>query len=156
MPEGQVTALESRPIQALNSDDAPADAPRELVLKVSLKKDWATRAGAVEVSFYQQSRKRDLPMIAHCYLAYQDSQNGRSLLLLGDLGATHEAPVTRRALIDGHGVPTQARLKAAVAALADFHHAWRGRASLRTGLPEAFWLLGPTAFGRFADACRKE
>ena len=166
LPAGEVTALESRPTPAFNSevsrlkvtysDAAPAEAPRELVLKVSLKKDWAKRAGAVEVSFYKQARKRDLPMIAHCYLAYQDSQTGRSVLILADLGETHEAPVTRRALIDGHGVPTSARLKAAVDSLADFHHAWRGRASLRTGLPEAFWLQGPTAFGRFADACRKE
>jgi len=166
LPEGEVTAVESRPLPAFNSDvarlkvtysaAAPAGAPRELVLKISLRKDWATRAGAVEVAFYSQARQRDLPMIAPCYLAYRDPETGRSVLILGDLGATHEAPVTRRALIDGRGVPTPARLQAAVDALADFHHAWRGRASLRTGLPEAYWLQGPTALGRFADACRKE
>jgi len=166
LPTGEVVAVESKPTTAFNSDvsrlrltysaDAPAEAPKELILKVSLKKDWATRAGAIEVSFYQHARKRELPMIAHCYLAYQDPQTGRSMLLLQDLSLTHEIPVTRRGLIDGHGVPTRARLRAIVDSLADFHHAWRGRASLRTGLPEAFWLQGPTAFGRFADACRKE
>jgi hypothetical protein len=166
LPAGEVTDFESRPTTAFNSDvtrlrlaysaDAPQQAPRELVLKVSLKKDWATRAGAVEVSFYKKAAARALPMIAPCYLAQQDPATGRSVLLLLDLGATHEAPVTRRALIDGRGVPASARLKQVIDSLADFHHTWRGRAALRTGLPGAGWLDGPTAFGRFADVCRKE
>ncbi|HEX6347791.1 MAG TPA: phosphotransferase [Candidatus Dormibacteraeota bacterium] len=166
LPRGEVLEVASRPTAAFNSDvtrltltyseDATDEAPRHLVQKVSLKKDWATRAGAVEVSFYKQALKRELPMLAPCYLAYQDPQSGRSVLLLQDLSGSHEHPVTRRSLIDGHGVPTSTRLKAIVDSLADFHHAWRGRAALRTGLPEAHWLQGPTAFGRFADVCRKE
>ncbi len=166
LPRGEVVGVETRATTAFNSDvtrlaleyseDAPAQAPRNLVQKVSLKKDWATRAGAIEVSFYKQALKRELPMLAECYLAYQDPETGRAVLLLKDLGLSHELPVTRRALIDGHGLPTSTRLRAIVDSLADFHHAWRGRAALRTGLPEAFWLQGPSAFGRFADACRKE
>ena len=166
LPRGEVAAVESRATTAFNSDvtrltltfseDAPAQAPKHLVQKVSLKKDWATRAGAIEVSFYKQAQKRRLPMIAECYLAYQEPETGRAVVLLQDLSPSHEQPVTRRSLIDGHGLPTSVRMRAIVESLADFHHAWRGRAALRTGLPEAFWLQGPTAFGRFADACRKE
>jgi hypothetical protein len=166
LPAGEVTEVESRATTAFKSDvtrlrlsysrEAPKQAPRELVLKVSIKKDWATRAGAVEVAFYKQAGSRALTMIAPCYLAHHDPASGRSVLILLDLGATHEAPVTRRALIDGRGVPASARLKLVMDALADFHHVWRGRAALRTGLPSAFWLEGPPAFGRFADVCRKE
>ena len=135
-----------------NSDRA---APRRLVLKLALADEWARRAGAAEVAFYQAVGRRRLPMLARCVAAEHDPETGRALLLLDDLDLTHDPAVTRRQLVEGRGVPDRPALDAIVDALAALHAAWWGEAA-PAGIPEAPWLGSGAEFARFAARSRAQ
>ncbi len=157
LPQGEVVAVSQRANDAFNSaavhlevtysSDAPETAPRRLFLKRAIAADWALRAGAREVAFYQfvAPHRARLPMLVPCYAAAVDATSGHSFCLLGDVSETHAPPVTRAQLIAGV-VPAEALLDQVVDALAAFH---------------AFWwehpLLGQSAFelpSWYADAAR--
>lgn len=162
---GEVVAVERQSTAAFNSttthlhltygSGADPRAPQRLILKLALPDDWARRAGAAEVSFYRAVANRGLPMLAACFAAEHDPATGRALLLLRDLDLTHEPAVTRRQLIEGHGVPAGAALDDIVDALADLHGAWWDR-SAPPGVPAALWLEPGAAFARFAARSRAE
>lgn len=162
---GEVVAVERASTTAFNSttthlhlsysEDADAGAPARLILKLALAEDWARRAGAAEVAFYRAAADRGLPMLAACVAAEHDPVSGRALLLLRDLDLTHEPAVTRRQLVEGHGVPTGHALDAVIEALADFHAAW-WEAPPPPGVLLAPWLEPGPAFARFAARSRAE
>jgi len=107
------------------SPDAPPDAPRALLFKRNLPEDWAREAGRDEVSFYAAmiGAKDRLPIVP-CYHAAYDPETRDSSLLLLDISASHEPPVSRDDLIALRGVPSEARLEAVAGALASIHGYW--------------------------------
>ena len=165
LPTGEVIKVERQPTTAFNSTtthlhltygpEADRRAPDRVILKLALPDDWARRAGAAEVSFYRAVANRGLPMLAVCFAAEHDPATGRALLLLRDLDLTHEPAVTRRQLVEGHGVPSGAALDEIVDALAALHAAWWDREP-PPGVPVAPWLEPGPAFARFAARSRAE
>ncbi len=165
LDRGQVVAVERSSTAAFNSstthlhltysEDTDAHAPPRLILKLALAEDWARRAGAAEVAFYQAVANRGLPMLARCFAAEHDARSGRALVLLRDLDLTHEGAVTRRQLVEGHGVPSGHVLDEIVDALAAFHAAWWEVPPPR-GVPVATWLEPGAGFARFAARSRAE
>ena len=117
------------------SSDAPSNLPQWLFFKRNLPEEWAVRAGAREVAFYQVAATMAdrLPMIPACYGAAYDAATGDSWLLLRDVSETHRAPVTREQIIVGEGAPPDEQLPALVVALAGLHAAWWEHPSLGTG-----------------------
>ncbi len=162
---GNVIAVECQSTKAFNSttthlhltydDGADPQAPRRLILKLALPDAWARRAGAAEVAFYKAVANRGLRMLAGCLVADHDPVSGRSLLLLHDLDETHEPAVTRRQLVEGHGVPSGAVLDAVIDALAELHGTWWG-ATRPAGVPLATWIEPGAGFARFAARSRGE
>jgi hypothetical protein len=129
---GHVIAVSSRPNNAFNSaiahleltlsGDAPASAPRRLLLKQNQNHD-----GALEVSFYRMIAEvvADVPIFARCFGAEHDVATGDSYCLLEDLSETHVTPMTRSEVLDGQAVPTDIQLAGIVDATARFHaHFW--------------------------------
>lgn len=116
------------------SPDAPPDLPHRLFFKRNLPEEWAVRAGAREVAFYQVAATMAdrLPMIVSCYGAAYDAASGDSWLLLRDVSEAHYAPVTREQIIAGAGVPPDEQLTALVEALAGLHAAWWEHQALGT------------------------
>lgn len=108
------------------SPDAPAQAPRRLLIKRSIDSQWGKDSGAVETAFYRlvADTKADLPMLVPCYNVAYDAASGNSHILLLDISETHAAPVTRAQLIGGDGVPTEAQLNGIIEAIARFHACW--------------------------------
>jgi hypothetical protein len=135
LPQGEVAAVHLRANDAFNSaaahlevrysSDAPETAPRRLFLKRAIAAEWALRAGAREVAFYQfvAPHRARLPMLVPCYAAAVDAASGQSFCLLLDVSETHAPPVTREQLIAG-AVPAEALLDQVVDALAAFHAFW--------------------------------
>ena len=117
------------------SSDAPPSLPQRLFFKRNLREEWAVRAGAREVAFYQVAAAMAdrLAMIVPCYGAAHDAATGDSWLLLRDVSETHRAPVTREQIILGEGIPPDEQLTALVEALAGLHAAWWEHPSLGTG-----------------------
>jgi hypothetical protein len=124
--------------------DASPGAPRALILKRNLPEGWAREAGKSEVAFYTEAGLLNdrLPMIVPCYEAVYDPKTGDSHLLFLDLSESHEPLVTRDDLIDRRGVPPNARLEAAVDALALFHAYWWEHPSLADGTREVSGWYG--------------
>lgn len=125
----------ARHLRILYSLDAPPHLPQQMFFKRNLPEAWAVRAGAREVAFYQVAATMAdrLPMLTPCYGADYDTNSGDSWLLLLDVSATHQSPVTRERLIAGAGVPSDQRLVAIVEALASLHAAWWEHPSLGNG-----------------------
>lgn len=119
-------------------------APGALLFKRNLPEDWAREAGQAEVEFYAEvgPLRDELPMIVPCYDAVHDPVTGDSHLLLLDLSASHEPLVTRDNLITLRGVPAEARLEAAVDAVARFHAYWWEHPSLLDGTSEVSGWYG--------------
>jgi hypothetical protein len=146
LPQGAVVSIREEPNAAFNSrithlslsysDDAPASAPRRLLLKRSLSAPWAIRAGAREVGFYRlvESLPARLPMIVPCYAAEYDEASGSSHILLQDVSATHHAPLTRdQQLTPEENVPAAVDQEQTVDALAQLHAYWWEHPYLGTG-----------------------
>jgi hypothetical protein len=108
------------------SAEAPASAPRRLLLKRNGPEPWAMEAGAWEAAFYSlvMPVAGDLPMVPRCYAAGHDARTGNSFVLLHDLSETHAPPVSRDQIISLDGVPAPAHLAQVVDALAAFHAYW--------------------------------
>jgi hypothetical protein len=131
LPQGEVTSIEQRGNEAFNSlvahlalrysGAAPPSAPPSLLLKLN-RDFW----GETEVAFYNivMAIADELSMLARCYSAALDTATGNSYCLLEDLSETHVPPVSRRALLAGSGVPSEAHLDGIVEALARFHAYW--------------------------------
>lgn len=144
LPTGEVSRVTPRANEAFNSAalhlevaysaDAPPDAPARLFLKRNIAAPWAIEAGAREVAFYRlvAPYRAELPMIVPCYGAEADEATGRSYVLLLDVSATHQAPVTRDDLLAGQGVPSQAHLDLVVDTIAAFHAFWWEHSALGT------------------------
>jgi Ecdysteroid kinase-like family len=145
LTSGQVVRVEESVNAAFNSaarhlwltysPDTPPDTPRQLFFKRNLPEAWAVRAGTREVAFYQTTATMadHPPMLVECYGAAYDATSGDSWLLLRDVTATHQPPVTREQLIAGTGVPPDEQLAAIVEAMADLHVAWWEHPALGAG-----------------------
>lgn len=96
-----------------------ANPPTSLLLKLNQHGD-----GETEVRFYEQAASLTLPMLVKCLASRFDSTTGNSFLILQDVSVTHQAPVTKQALIGGQGVPERSILIGIAEALACFHAAW--------------------------------
>jgi hypothetical protein len=149
LTRGEVTGVDLRQTGAFNSStshltlayspDAPAQAPRRLVLKRNVDAHWAREAGEREVRFY--TLIAELPahprVVVPCYAAAFDQSTGNSYLLLRDESATHAPPVTRAQLLALEGVPAKVYLKAIVDALAALHAYWWQSPLLKTAVAQA-------------------
>ncbi len=113
------------------SDDAPAAAPRRLLLKLNGDHD-----GEAEVELYNlvATLRDHPPVLPRCYAASYSPDSGRSYLLLEDLSQTHAPPVSRRQLLSGRGVPSDAQLDGIIDTLARFHAYWWEHPRLGTGI----------------------
>ncbi|HEY8326420.1 MAG TPA: hypothetical protein VIG77_18140 [Ktedonobacterales bacterium] len=154
LPTGAVSTVEARANDAFNSaaahltltysNDAPADAPRQLFLKRNLATEWAVEAGRDEALFYQaMAAHRDrLPMLIPCYVALIDEARSASTLLMPDVSATHASPLGRDDQISetALAVPDAPALDQAIDALAGFHAAWWQRPELGQGSAAPFAL----------------
>src|SRR4030095_9482057 len=88
LPYGRVVDVQQRANAAFHSHvahltpiyhpEAPASAPRQVLLKRNLREPWAVTAGAREVAFYQLVVRQPvwLPMIVPCYAATYDTGSG--------------------------------------------------------------------------------
>jgi hypothetical protein len=152
LPRGEVQAVVFGRNPAFNSTvthlalsytgDAPATAPRRLVLKRNLDEPWAKRAGAREAAFYSlvATLPDPLPMLVPCYDAAHDPTTGNGHLLLLDVGATHHIALPR----DDHlstetNMPAPRDMEAVVDALAALHARWWQHPLLGTDIPVGPW-----------------
>lgn len=131
LAEGRVVDVRQRPNDAFSSTvahlavtysaDAPASAPRHLLLKLNHDHD-----GALEAGFYSFAREpsADLPMLVPCYGVAHDRTTGDTFCLLADLSPTHVTSVTRQQVLALAGVPGDDCLVGIVEALARFHAYW--------------------------------
>ena len=88
LPSGHVLRVEDSSNAAFNSaachlrvsysSDAPPDLPQRLFFKRNLPEEWAVRAGAREVAFYQVAATMvdRLPMLTPCYGSAYDAVSG--------------------------------------------------------------------------------
>jgi hypothetical protein len=138
-------------LQVTYGPEAFPGAPSALLLKLNLDEEWAREAGRAEVAFYQEvgAARGDLTVIVPCYEAMYDRTSGNSHLLLLDVSETHEPLVTRDHLIGLHGVFSEARLQAAVNAIASIHAHWWQDPPLLDGSREVSGWYG--ARERFDD-----
>jgi thiamine kinase-like enzyme len=109
------------------SMDADPTIPTRLVLKRNISAEWGVDAGAEEVRFYTLiAALPDHPkIIIPCYAAAYDEESGDSYIVLQDLSATHQPPVTRDqqiSLVDG--VPPAIYTTAVMETLAQLHAYW--------------------------------
>jgi hypothetical protein len=150
LASGRVTAVSCTGTDAFNSrtvhasltysaDAAPVlpgRLPGRLVVKRNAQTDWSTRAGAVEVRFYQEALARaDHPgLIVRCFAAEVDPATQQSHLLLEDLTETHKTPVGRAEQISiVSGVPAEHEITGCVETLADLHAYWWEHPYSRSG-----------------------
>jgi hypothetical protein len=109
------------------SVDATPDVPSRLILKRNIAAEWGIEAGEEEVKFYTLiASLPDHPnIIVPCYAAAYDEESGNSYLLLQDLSATHQPPVTRDQQISVvDGVPSAIFIAPVVETLARLHAYW--------------------------------
>jgi hypothetical protein len=106
LPQGRVREVLREPAPAANAHivhltlaytpDAPADAPRRLVAKLSRQdRSYAgyDTARPSEASFYRHLAPLiGAPPLVRCYAAAFDNAQGRGHLLLEDVSATHSIP----------------------------------------------------------------
>lgn len=137
LPEGAVQSVNVTQNGAFNSavhhleltytPDAPATAPKNLLIKRNNDSAWGRKAQLQEVGFYRLiASLPDHPhMIVPCYGAGYDYSTTNSYLLFRDLTPSHHAPVTRDQQISiVEGVPQQLDIDRVVTALASFHAYW--------------------------------
>ena len=168
LPAGEVATVIQQANAAFNSaaahlevaysSEAPTTAPRRLFLKRSIAAEWALRAGAREVAFYQlvAPHRERLPMLVPRYAAAVDAQTGHSFCLLHDVSETHEPPITRERLIAG-GAPSQARLHQVVDALAGFHTFWWEHPGLCQGIFEgSSWYCDQAHHEQFLERTQRD
>jgi hypothetical protein len=153
LPTGDVLAVEQETTGAFNSatcrlqvwysPEAPSGAPDRLVLKRNLSSEWGVEAGADEVAFYVEvaSLPDHPPVTVPCYMATYDPDTGDSFVLLQDLSATHQSPVTREQQISVvHAVPSTDAITRVVDTLAELHAYWWQHPLLDAGqFPLGYW-----------------
>ncbi|MBA3945987.1 MAG: phosphotransferase [Herpetosiphonaceae bacterium] len=143
--QGEVQAVEQQMTGAFNSHtsrlilhysaDTPRDLPAHLILKQNIQAAWGREAGAEEAKFYNLvASLPEYPAgIVPCYSAAYDPQSQNSYLLLQDLSATHQPPVTRDQQISFvEGVPPDHYIEAVTDTLAQIHAYWWDHALLGT------------------------
>ncbi len=146
LSQGEVVGIRHRANPAFNSrishltltfsDDAPADAPRNLLLKLN-----ADHEGGVEAAFYQLvATEPDHPrVVPACYAAAYSPQSGDSCLLIEDLSITHRSPVSREQILALEGVPSPTYLEQLIVTLARFHAYWWEHPRLGSGVTQVRW-----------------
>jgi thiamine kinase-like enzyme len=162
---GRVVSVRNRATTSINSlsyhlelgysDDAPADAPRRLFLKMSKEPEW----GKEEVEFYRfvQDKRAGLPMLVPCYDAVYSVDDGNSHIVLNDLSATHVTPVTRPQLLAGDTMPSQEHLEQMVDAIAGFHAYWWEHPQLGKGFGRLRTQLdGEDAYKQYTERRERE
>ena len=150
LPQGEVITVDREETDAFNShtsyltlhysDNAPPDAPTQLILKRNTREECFIRAQKREVLFYQTvaSLPEHPKVVAPCYAAAYDEQSGNSYLLLQNLSHTHRPPVTREETIDTSGsVPSPAYIDATIETLALIHAFWWEHPLLKTEVARA-------------------
>ena len=170
LPTGQVSSVVERPnAAAFNSiithttvtysADAPADAPRRLLLKRNLNAAWAIRDAEHEVAFYQLVAPfaHSLPMLVRCYGAVFDAARSASYILLDDLSETHVTPISRERVLTLDGVPSEDHVHGVIDALAQFHAYWWEHPLLGQGaLPVHGWYCDRAAHDAFIRDARAD
>lgn len=160
---GEVTAVEVQTTGAFNShtshlsltysNNNVADVLKRLVLKRNIDATWGIEASKDEVKFYQlvKSLPAYPPAIVPCYVAEYDEQSGHSYLLLQDLSATHQHPVTRDQQVHiVEGVSSAAYIDAVVDALAQVHAYWWEHPLLQTDVFEVgYWSRNVERFEQY-------
>ncbi len=161
--QGEVTTLEAERTGAFNShtwhlllrysDDISPDTPTHLVLKRNIQAAWGVEAGAEEVKFYNcVASLQDHPhIIPPCYGAAYDEESGNSYLLLQDLSATYQLPVTRDQQINiVEGVPEADYIESVVATLAKLHAYWWEHPLLHTNMFDVgYWSRNTERFEQY-------
>jgi hypothetical protein len=159
----EVTAVEIKTTDAFNSrtshlllaysSDALPDAPTRLVLKRNVQETWGMEDGEDEVKFYNYMKSLSSypPAIVPCYAAAYDKESGNSYILLQDLSATHQPPVTRDQQIRiVEGVPPVAYIEAVVDALAQLDASWWEHPLLQTDVFEVgYWSRDAERFHQY-------
>ena len=167
LPHGHVDAIEAEGTEAFNSVSAhlrpsyadldPDDSPPPAALFLKL---GSGEAGANEILFYRWATVRpasELPMLVRCYALAWDPETGHSHLLLEGLSATHEPPVERAQALALDGVPSDARLRRIIDALARFHAAWWEHPKLaEPTLRRPSFMVSEADFKRAASARAKD
>jgi hypothetical protein len=146
LPAGKVQAIQQASTGSFNSatcrlqvrysSDAPPGAPDRLILKRNIPAQWGVEAGADEVRYYALvASLPDYPRITvPCYAAAYDQDTGDSFLLLQDLSATHQAPLTREQQISiVQAVPPAEAITRVVDTLAELHAYWWEHPLIDTG-----------------------
>lgn len=141
--------LHIKPVYTTEATSGGQSVPARLLLKCSLDAEWAKRAGAKEVAFYQtvQSLPDHPPVIVRCYDAVHDGEYyttqelnkcwGKSHLLLDDLSESHVIPVGREAQTSfENNLPTDEHLHQVVHVLARIHAYWWQNSLLGTGIAQ--------------------
>jgi thiamine kinase-like enzyme len=160
LPTGMVRAVEQENTGSSNSatyrlmvrysPDAAPGSPDRLVLKGNNPTEWGVEAGADEVRFY--TLLVTLPThpstIVPCYAATYDQDTGESFLLLQDLSATHQPPVTRDQQVGVvQGVPSPEAITGVVDTLAELHAYWWEHPCLDSEqFPVGYWSGTPDRF----------
>ena len=136
LQRGSVTEIQTNENEAFNSHvqhlivsyspDATPLLPSALLIKRNVAEDWARESGHREVAFYQLIGRDSerFPMIIPHFVTIYDESTEDSLLLLQDLSATHQLPVTRQQQVQLEGVPIDTTLHSIVKTLAAFHATW--------------------------------
>ncbi|GCE28274.1 aminoglycoside phosphotransferase [Dictyobacter alpinus] len=108
------------------SMDTMPQLPSALVVKRNVQADWGREDGRREVEFYRliDRQAERLPMLIPHFVAEYDQATENSVLLLQDLSATHQPPITRQQQIYGSYMPDEALLGQIVETLAAFHATW--------------------------------
>ena len=162
LPAGRVVSVEHSATTAGNSasyylqlrysDDASADAPRRLFLKMS---PW----GRDEVEFYRfaADKRASLPMLVPCYDAQVADDNDTAHLLFADLSATHFTPITKPQILAGDTMPSEQHLDAMVDAIAAFHAYWWEHPHLGEGFGRIRnWFDGEEGYRKHMERRRRE
>ncbi len=161
--QGSVHAVEQEATGAFNSatshlllrysTDVDPVIPTHLILKRNIAAEWGVEAGAEEVKFYTLiASLPDHPnIIVPCFAAAYDEESGNSYLLLQDLSATHQPPVTRDQQISiTEGVPPAPYLVPVVETLARLHAYWWEHSLLKTDrFPVGYWSRTAERFGQY-------
>lgn len=147
LPRGDVSSVIPQDTEVLDSfathltltysADAPASAPKHLVLKRNKPEDSAVESGRAEVKFYRLVAmlpdRRRLSMITPCYAAAYHRDSNTSYVLLQDVSETHK-PVQQSREEQRKEMPPASTIVQVVDTLAQFHSYWWGHPLLGTGV----------------------
>jgi hypothetical protein len=165
LPRGAVSYVKSSDSSAFNSstvfltveysDNAPPDAPKNLVLKRNADSAWSREAGVYEAQFYDRVRQlpKPCPAIVPCYASFYDATTQDSYILLEALPPSYAPPVTRDNLISlSSNVPFPHQIQNVVEALAALHaYWWEHPLSQTREIEVGYWLRDADQFAKYYE-----